>query len=263
MRGKRAFLTGIGMGVGLMYVLDPTDGRGRRARLTGRLRSGTRAWLAGASLIGRAAAGRAVLALVEAAQRRYELYGTVPAARPARAEVAQPTAAPRAAGRTRAQAEDVELVAGSAPARGGGQMRCEDLMTAEVVVVGTGEKVRDAARKMREFNIGFIPVCNSDGSVVGTITDRDIALRVVAEDRPTTTAVQDVMSVDIVACRPEDSVRRAEELMRVNQKNRILVIDDGGALVGVISMTDLAHYEDPRRVGELASDITDREVGVH
>jgi CBS domain-containing protein len=134
-------------------------------------------------------------------------------------------------------------------------------MTAEVEVVDPEESVGDAARKMRDLNIGFLPVCAPDGELVGIVTDRDIALRAVAEDRPSDTAVAEIMSTGIVSCRPDDDVRRAEELMRVNQKSRIPCVDDDGRLAGVISLSDIAQYEAPGRTGVLLSDISDREVG--
>src|SRR4051794_26822973 len=123
-------------------------------------------------------------------------------------------------------------------------MVCEEIMTSEVGSVAIGQTVVDAARVMRELNVGFVPVCQSDDTVLGTLTDRDIVLRVVAADRaPSTAVVQDVMSNDLVACRPEDDVRVAERLMRANQVSRVLVIDEAGKLAGVISLSDLAQYE--------------------
>lgn len=143
-------------------------------------------------------------------------------------------------------------------------MRCDELMTRDVGVCQSRDSVRDAARKMRELNVGFVPVCDDTGSVLGVVTDRDLALRVLAEGLPLTTVVADVMSEELVACRPEDDVVRAEELMRGNQKNRILCVDDGGRLAGVISLSDLAQIETASRVGELLGDVTEREVaGAH
>jgi CBS domain-containing protein len=142
-------------------------------------------------------------------------------------------------------------------------MRCEDVMTAEVEVVGPKDTVELAACKMRDLNVGFLPVCREDGSVIGILTDRDIALRVIAQHQNGETRVEDVMTTDVVSCEPRTDLRSAENLMRVNQVNRLVVLDEEGRLAGVLSLSDLAHYEDPRRVGELASDITDREIGPH
>lgn len=139
-------------------------------------------------------------------------------------------------------------------------MRCDELMTRDVGVCGIGDGVRDAARKMRDLNVGFVPVCDGGGTVVGVVTDRDLALRVLAEDLPDTTELGDVMTEELVVCRPEDDVSRAEELMRTNQKNRILCVDETGRLAGVISLSDIAQVEPAARVGELLGDVTEREV---
>jgi len=141
-------------------------------------------------------------------------------------------------------------------------MLCEELMTADVGVAFTGQPVRAAARVMRDLNVGFVPVCQSDGTVVGTVTDRDLAIRVLAEELPPSTPLDDVMSDGLVTCKPSDDIRAAEERMRTNQVNRILVIGDDGKLAGVISLADLAQYENEQRVGELAADITERETTI-
>jgi CBS domain-containing protein len=142
-------------------------------------------------------------------------------------------------------------------------MRCEDLMTVEVGTVRVGEDVCAAARTMRELNVGFVPVCQGNGVVVGVLTDRDIAIRVVAEGRPPDTKVEDVMSEDLVACLPQADIGEAERLMRAYQVNRILLIDDDARLAGVISITDLAQVEDARKVGQVFGEISGREVGTH
>jgi CBS domain-containing protein len=136
-------------------------------------------------------------------------------------------------------------------------------MTTEVAVLGVKQTVRDAARTMSELNIGFLPVCDASESVVGVLTDRDIAIRVVAEERPWDTAVEDVMTEEVVSCNPKDDIRLAEERMRVNQKARIVCIDETGRVAGVISYSDIAHAEDERRTGEVIADITEREADVH
>jgi CBS domain-containing protein len=142
-------------------------------------------------------------------------------------------------------------------------MRCDELMTAEVEVARAGETVRDAARKMRDLNIGFLPVIDAADLVQGVVTDRDITLRVVAEGLPGSTPVEEVMTEDVVSCHPHDDVRRAEQLMRVNQKARVLCIDDDGRVAGVISTADIAQYEDEGRTGNLIGDVTARETGGH
>jgi CBS domain-containing protein len=142
-------------------------------------------------------------------------------------------------------------------------MRCEDLMTAEVESVAPGQDVATVAQIMRELNVGFVPVCQHNGTVVGVITDRDIAIRVVAENRPSDTKVEEVMTDDIVTCLPQADLKEVERLMRVHQVNRIVVVDDDGRLAGVVSLIDLAQVEDDRKVGQMFGDIGGREAAPH
>jgi CBS domain-containing protein len=142
-------------------------------------------------------------------------------------------------------------------------MRCEDLMTAEVESVAPGQDVATVAQIMRELNVGFVPVCQQNGTVVGVITDRDIAIRVVAENRPSDTKVEEVMTDDIVTCLPRADLKEVERLMRVHQVNRIVVVDDDGRLAGVVSLIDLAQVEDDRKVGQMFGDIGGREAAPH
>ena len=134
-------------------------------------------------------------------------------------------------------------------------MRCDEVMTREVEVLSFTESVVDAARKMRELDVGFLPVVASDGAALGTLTDRDIALRVVAEERSPETRVEEVMTGKVVTCRPQDDLRRAEELMRANQVSRVVVVEDDGRIAGVISLADIALTEREGRTGEVLADV--------
>jgi CBS domain-containing protein len=142
-------------------------------------------------------------------------------------------------------------------------MRCEEVMTREVECLKSTETVTDAARRMSELDVGFLPVCRPDGAPVGTLTDRDIVLRVVALRRPYTTHVDEVMTPDVVACRPDDDVTRAEQLMRTNQVSRILCVDDDGRIAGVISLADISQYEIEGEAGKLLADLKGSEAHLH
>jgi CBS domain-containing protein len=122
-------------------------------------------------------------------------------------------------------------------------MRCQEIMKQLVECVSPKDPVRSAAQRMRSGNIGFLPVCSEDRRVLGTLTDRDIALRIVSEGRPATTPVDEIMTREVVACRPEDSVKKAEQLMGHYRKSRILCLDGSGRLAGVLSLSDLAELE--------------------
>jgi len=141
-------------------------------------------------------------------------------------------------------------------------MRCDELMTAGVEVLQLRDTTRHAARKMRDANVGFMPVLDDSEEVVGVLTDRDVVVRVVAEGLPLETRVEDVMTGEVISCAPGDDLERVEDIMRANQKARLVVIDESGRLAGVISIADIAQYEDARRAGDVIGDITEREVHV-
>ena len=122
-------------------------------------------------------------------------------------------------------------------------MRCREIMKKDVECVSATDTAQAAAKRMRDVNVGFLPVCDQSKRVLGTITDRDLAIRVLADASPSTTRMEDVMTREVVCCRPDDELEEAENLMAKNQKSRIVVIDSGGALVGVISLSDIAQRE--------------------
>src|SRR5207253_2211913 len=127
--------------------------------------------------------------------------------------------------------------------RGGIPMRCADLMKHDVESCWSEDPVCDVAARMRARNVGFLPVVDDDGTVIGTITDRDLAIRVLADDLPSYVPVGRVMSRGVVMCAPEASLREAEELMRRNRKSRIVCVDQHGRPVGVISLSDVVGAE--------------------
>jgi CBS domain-containing protein len=142
-------------------------------------------------------------------------------------------------------------------------MRCEEVMTREVECLKSTDTVAEAARRMSELDVGFLPICRSDGAPVGTLTDRDIVLRVVAQHRAYTTQVDDVMTPDVICCRPDDDVTRAEQLMRLNQVSRILCMDDEGQIAGVISLADISQYEVDTEAGKVLAEVKGSESHIH
>src|SRR5207237_10843271 len=129
-------------------------------------------------------------------------------------------------------------------------MRCEDIMKRDVECMNPTQPVQEAARRMRDANVGILPVCDSSRKVLGAITDRDIAIRIVAEGRPPTTTAADVMTPEVVACRPDDDVTNAEQLMGKRQKSRMIVTDENGRLVGGIRRSELAQAQAGLRMSE-------------
>ena len=114
-----------------------------------------------------------------------------------------------------------------------------DVMSTNPVTLHTGTTVLEAARKMRDDDIGDVIVLR-DGEVGGIVTDRDIVVRVLAEGLdPQNVAVSQVMSEGVVCLSPDDSVERATEVMKDHAIRRIPVVENG-APVGVVSLGDLA-----------------------
>lgn len=140
-------------------------------------------------------------------------------------------------------------------------VKCETLMKTPVVCLSPIDSLRRAAVRMRDEEIGFLPVIDDVGRVLGALTDRDIVVRAVA-DRVDLDAlrVADVMSFETVTCRPGDELMTAEQLMRYHRKSRIMVTDDRGVILGVISLSDVAMYEDPRESGRTLRRVASRET---
>jgi CBS domain-containing protein len=139
----------------------------------------------------------------------------------------------------------------------------EEVMAADVFTVSPGRPAAEAARIMRDNKVGFLPVVESDGEVVGVVTDRDLVVRLLADDRSPETAVEEVMTAAVVVCRAADDLAVCEHLMRVNQIARLVVLGDDEQLAGVISFSDLAQYEEESRVGAVIADVTEREAEPH
>lgn len=141
-------------------------------------------------------------------------------------------------------------------------MNCDAIMKREVESVSPQDTVDYAARRMRDENIGFLPVCDENRKVLGALTDRDIAIRLVAGNKPASTSVVEIMTMQVVSCRPQDDIREAERLMVRNHKSRIMCIDDAGQLAGVISLSDIARHDGSDRVSTTLRGVTEREARV-
>jgi CBS domain-containing protein len=121
--------------------------------------------------------------------------------------------------------------------------QCREIMKRDIECLSPREPAQAAAERMRDRNIGFLPVCDDGMQVLGTVTDRDIALRVVADLLSPGTPVEQVMTPEVVACYPEDDIELAKELMADHRKSRVMCLDDDGVLLGVISLSDIAKLQ--------------------
>ena len=142
-------------------------------------------------------------------------------------------------------------------------MLCRDVMKPEVARCLETLSVQACAQMMRDNNIGFVPVLDADKQVVGVVTDRDLALRVLAENLPPETPVGHVMTRDVRICHPEDELRAAEWKMSAVRKSRLVVADDRGRCVGVISLSDIAQADNRNRAGSVLRAVTRREAPAH
>src|SRR5207253_3180396 len=132
----------------------------------------------------------------------------------------------------------------------------------DVALVHESERAWAAAALMRDRNVGFLPVCDQDGRVIGTITDRDIAVRVVADGVSSDRNVGEVMTAAVFSVHPDDDLARAEQLMEAEHVSRIVVVDGDGKLAGVISLSDVADRERVERAGEVFTEVAARETRI-
>jgi CBS domain-containing protein len=133
-------------------------------------------------------------------------------------------------------------------------------MTEDLVCCTPGDTVTEAARLMKKEDIGPVLIVDSDRSktLVGIVTDRDLVLKVIAEELdPQTTRVQDVMSKKLVTCYTDDNVEQAMNAMAQYQLRRIPVVEENMKLVGIISQADVAtRVGEPEKTGEVVKEIS-------
>src|SRR4029077_10731108 len=121
---------------------------------------------------------------------------------------------------------------------------CRDLMKTDVECVSPNTTVQEAATKMKEANVGFLPVCQ-DGTrrVLGTITDRDIVVRVAAAGESLRQPIERFITRRVGAARSTDKLLYAQDLMSEQKVSRILCLSGSGELEGIISLSDIAQVE--------------------
>lgn len=129
-------------------------------------------------------------------------------------------------------------------------MQLRDVMTRRVEVISPEATLQEAARKMKDLDVGPIPVCDGD-RLQGMLTDRDITVRATAEGRdPTSTRVRDVMTEDVKYAFEDDDVETAAEIMQRAQMRRLVILNRDKRLVGIVSLGDLA--TEPQTMDEAA-----------
>lgn len=119
-------------------------------------------------------------------------------------------------------------------------MQVFEAMTPDVASVRPETTLTEAARIMRRLHVGPLPVC-ADGRIVGLLTDRDITVRATAEGLdPLSTPVEEVMTREILSCHETEDVADAARKMQMLQVRRLIVLDEGGGLAGIVSLGDIA-----------------------
>ncbi len=145
-------------------------------------------------------------------------------------------------------------------------MKVKDIMTSDPVSVTPETPLREAARMMKQHNVGIIPVVEREGSkqLVGVITDRDIAVRCVAEGHDSSKCpVREAMSSDVQTARADDDVSSVMRLMGKEQVRRIPIVDERGALVGIVAQADVVRKTRDDQKSERTVEQISRPSGRH
>jgi CBS-domain-containing membrane protein len=142
-------------------------------------------------------------------------------------------------------------------------MRVDQLMTKQVQSCQPEDTLDRAAQLMWDHDCGCLPVCTGNGArrALGVITDRDICMCALFHGEPLRALrVSDAMAKQVCVCRPGDSLAAAEQVMRDAHIRRLPVVDEQGALIGMISLADLAR-EAAREETQPQQEITETEIG--
>ena len=138
--------------------------------------------------------------------------------------------------------------------------KCNEVVTKDPVCCLPNDSVAKAAELMKSENIGSIPVIENEQSqtLVGIVTDRDLALTIVAEGRDAkSTPVEAVMTRELVTCLADDDLQKALGAMAEHQLRRIPVVDNNHKIVGIIAQADVAtRIDEPEKTGEMVKEIS-------
>ena len=134
--------------------------------------------------------------------------------------------------------------------------KIHEAMTSNPCSIDVDKSVAYAARMMRDEDVGLAPIVEGD-RLVGTVTDRDIAVRLVAEGKdPEATKVREIATPNVVTVDPQQDLDEALSLMARHQLRRLAVVEEDGRLVGVIAQADVAKEAKPKETGRMVEDIS-------
>ena len=132
----------------------------------------------------------------------------------------------------------------------------QELMTRNPCSIDADKSVAYAAKMLRDEDVGLAPIVDGD-RLVGTVTDRDIAIRVVAEGKdPESTKVKEIASINLVTVDPQQDLDEALKLMAKHQVRRLPVIEAGGRLVGLVAQADIAKSAGDKQTGRMVEQIS-------
>jgi CBS domain-containing protein len=137
-------------------------------------------------------------------------------------------------------------------------MKLSEIMTRDVVIMQPDDSLQSAAKKMRERNIGFLPVCDGE-DLIGVISDRDITIRALADGMDVSIMLgRDLMTTPAIYCFDDQDVSEAAKIMEENQIRRLVILSrDDKRLVGVISLGDLARNQTADRSGKVLQKVSE------
>jgi CBS domain-containing protein len=139
-------------------------------------------------------------------------------------------------------------------------MKLKEIMTSDVEIIHPDDTLQIAAQKMRDRDIGFLPVCNDD-RLIGVLSDRDVIVRALAEGMDSTATIGlDLVTSPAIYCFDDQSLDEAAKLMHDNQIRRLVILNrDDKRMVGVVSLGDLAINADDKLSGEVLQSISEPE----
>jgi len=139
--------------------------------------------------------------------------------------------------------------------------KCNEVMTKNPVCCLPSDTVSKVAGLMKSKDIGGVPIIENEQTkkLIGIVTDRDLALKIVADGRdPKSTKAEEVMTRKLITCRPDDDVESAMKAMAQYQLRRIPVVDNDDRLVGIISQADVAtRVDEPEKTAEVVKEISE------
>jgi CBS domain-containing protein len=135
-------------------------------------------------------------------------------------------------------------------------MKVSEAMSRDVRIASPSQPICEIAKLMADMDVGVLPVGEND-RLVGIITDRDIAVRAVANKKSPETSVRDVMSTEILYCYEDEDLEDVADNMSIQKIRRLPVLNRDKRLVGIISIADLAMAEEPQTTGQTVADISE------